>query len=434
MVRLGSDIGGIDLNPGETITVGDQVYELTEDGELRGVDSLRVEEAGVGLQTEPRADLKESYPKRQELVHIGQQISGFDDLTEWDEIEGTIEAETDIVYRGQQSARLSDPNYDHLAVQELDRPMDVSGLGWSIAYYPTETGDTHLMRVTLEDSDGNQTHYDESANSDFVDDWIRLDLSPSDYQDADDEFDPTDVVEIRIEGAWSRGDIIVDDLRTVPQPDKSYLILTFDDGFETHYTNVFPILAEYGWLATFFITSGWIGDSDKMAWEQVDEIYDAGHDVSNHSHTHPAYFELTKEEQREEIETCKRMLLERGYTRSAHYHNTPGGDWDANTLDLMDEYQMTSWEGGTAKAGTNPIPTEPRALRNKGGDDFSAAIDRVDFAAENNLLLSLLFHDITDTSGFREVMDRIKEHEERGDLEVISRTEYHNRDDINPYI
>jgi hypothetical protein len=47
MVRLGSDIGGIDLNPGETITVGDQVYELTEDGELRGVDSLRVEKAAI---------------------------------------------------------------------------------------------------------------------------------------------------------------------------------------------------------------------------------------------------------------------------------------------------------------------------------------------------------------------------------------------------
>jgi hypothetical protein len=51
MVRLGSDIGGIDLNPGETITVGDQVYELTEDGELRGVESLRVEDRHNGLIT-----------------------------------------------------------------------------------------------------------------------------------------------------------------------------------------------------------------------------------------------------------------------------------------------------------------------------------------------------------------------------------------------
>jgi hypothetical protein len=48
MVRLGSDIGGIDLNPGETITVGDQVYELTEDGELRGVESLHVEDRHNG--------------------------------------------------------------------------------------------------------------------------------------------------------------------------------------------------------------------------------------------------------------------------------------------------------------------------------------------------------------------------------------------------
>jgi uncharacterized Zn finger protein len=71
MVRLGSDIGGIDLQPGETITVGDTVYELTEDGELRGVESLHVEETRTDSMKVGDITIEESHDGRLEVFKEG---------------------------------------------------------------------------------------------------------------------------------------------------------------------------------------------------------------------------------------------------------------------------------------------------------------------------------------------------------------------------
>lgn len=65
---------------------------------------------------------------------------------------------------------------------------------------------------------------------------------------------------------------VVADLRAQqPVPDK-LVVLTFDDSVRSHYTIVRPILKEFGFGATFFITEGFEFQTDKenyMTWGRV---------------------------------------------------------------------------------------------------------------------------------------------------------------------
>jgi peptidoglycan/xylan/chitin deacetylase (PgdA/CDA1 family) len=47
------------------------------------------------------------------------------------------------------------------------------------------------------------------------------------------------------------------------------IIITFDDGYESNYTIVYPLLVKYRMAATFFLTTEWMETSDYMTWSEV---------------------------------------------------------------------------------------------------------------------------------------------------------------------
>ena len=66
------------------------------------------------------------------------------------------------------------------------------------------------------------------------------------------------------------------------------IILTFDDGYIDHYTNVSPVLKEYGFTGTFFIITERADDNNPtyMNWSQISEMARAGMSMESHSKTH----------------------------------------------------------------------------------------------------------------------------------------------------
>ncbi|MFB6259676.1 MAG: polysaccharide deacetylase family protein, partial [Thiohalorhabdaceae bacterium] len=65
--------------------------------------------------------------------------------------------------------------------------------------------------------------------------------------------------------------------------------LTFDDAYESVYTEVYPRLAERGWPFTVFVSTNYIdkGYGSHMDWDQLRELADNGADIGNHSRSHP---------------------------------------------------------------------------------------------------------------------------------------------------
>jgi peptidoglycan/xylan/chitin deacetylase (PgdA/CDA1 family) len=76
----------------------------------------------------------------------------------------------------------------------------------------------------------------------------------------------------------------------IPQGGGKRVIITFDDGFRDFYTTAFPILREFGFTATVFLPTQFIGSSspglrDKyhLSWQQVRTL--AGQQIEFGSHT-----------------------------------------------------------------------------------------------------------------------------------------------------
>ena len=72
---------------------------------------------------------------------------------------------------------------------------------------------------------------------------------------------------------------------------KNPIILTFDDGHEDIYRNVFPILQKYNMRATVFIVTNHIGMKDYLSWDFI-RLLQAGGFMDFESHT-MSYKDLT---------------------------------------------------------------------------------------------------------------------------------------------
>lgn len=80
---------------------------------------------------------------------------------------------------------------------------------------------------------------------------------------------------------------------------------TFDDGDEEHATLVAPELEKRGMRGTFWIIGSNVGTQDlkrpRVTWQQLKVMADAGHEISNHSWSHPKLVLMSEEEITAEI-------------------------------------------------------------------------------------------------------------------------------------
>jgi peptidoglycan/xylan/chitin deacetylase (PgdA/CDA1 family) len=98
-------------------------------------------------------------------------------------------------------------------------------------------------------------------------------------------------------------------------PDRP-VVLTFDDGYADFYHRAMPVLAQYGFTATLFVTTGWEQDPDMrrsapgrmLNRTQLTEVAAAGIELGAHTRSHPQLDQLPEPLVREELCTSKRWL------------------------------------------------------------------------------------------------------------------------------
>ena len=83
---------------------------------------------------------------------------------------------------------------------------------------------------------------------------------------------------------------------------------TFDDGLAEQYSLVAPQFEKRGFRGTFAINGSKINsdgglttDTTRMSWEQVKDLSDRGHEISNHGWKHKNFARFPLEEIREDI-------------------------------------------------------------------------------------------------------------------------------------
>ncbi len=168
--------------------------------------------------------------------------------------------------------------------------------------------------------------------------------------------------------------------RGEPVPRKS-VVLTIDDGFRSTHEVAFPILRKYGFHATVFLYSDFVGAPDAMTWPQMKEMESSGLvDIQPHSKTH-ANLTLRlagetdakyRERLRTEVDAPIRAIQERLAVPSTTYA-FPYGDVNEAVVDLLKRHGIRM--GVTVTPGGNGFFAYPFMLHRSmvfGGDSLDA--------------------------------------------------------------
>jgi len=191
-----------------------------------------------------------------------------------------------------------------------------------------------------------------------------------------------------------------------PVPDK-VVVLTFDDSVRSQFEVVRPILKQYGFGATFFITEGFEFQEDKqnyMTWDQIRQLHRDGFEIGNHTRDHVA---LTAENYKEQLGSIAARCREYGIPDPVSYAY-PGNTFTLEMLPWLAEHGIRfARRGGTPefeyKTGKGValepgldhpllIPTAGDARPDWVFDDFLRAV----LQAELGRISVLQFHGVPD--------------------------------------
>jgi peptidoglycan/xylan/chitin deacetylase (PgdA/CDA1 family) len=114
------------------------------------------------------------------------------------------------------------------------------------------------------------------------------------------------------------------------------VVLTFDDGYTSFYTNALPLLKKHGYSGTLFVITGSVGKPGFVTWDQVKESAKAGMEIGAHTVNHPDLSKSDVSRQSFELKESRR-LLEEQIRRPVRVFAYPAGQYSDRTLVLTRE-------------------------------------------------------------------------------------------------
>jgi peptidoglycan/xylan/chitin deacetylase (PgdA/CDA1 family) len=133
------------------------------------------------------------------------------------------------------------------------------------------------------------------------------------------------------------------------------VVITFDDGYIDFHRQAFPILSRYGFSATVFLPTAYIGNHslqfkgrDCLTWADVQELSNHGIAFGSHTVTHPQLRELSAPAIKEEIVSSKQTIEERlgrSVDSFAYPYAFPQSDAEFKTM-LSDSLRLAGYQNG----------------------------------------------------------------------------------------
>ena len=115
--------------------------------------------------------------------------------------------------------------------------------------------------------------------------------------------------------------------------DNEGVFLTFDDGPTPGVTEwILATLKRYDAKATFFVVGEWV---DKYP-DSVQQLHEAGHEIMNHSNSHPHMTELSIEKMKEEVNKCDEKIMAITGVKPTLFR-APYGDYNNAVVGAMRE-------------------------------------------------------------------------------------------------
>jgi peptidoglycan/xylan/chitin deacetylase (PgdA/CDA1 family) len=345
----------------------------------------------------------------------------FEDLSFWQpQAKVTLEADTETVYQGTQSARIA--GYSGSIVREFPVPMDLSNKDLSLAVKLDKPEPTNL-RIWLEDSNGNQTRLIQQLNQNHPDTWMRI--NPS-INSVDADMSSIESMLITLDGDGANKQYWVDDIRFHDKvAKKGQVMLSFDDIHASVYHLAFPIMEEHGLKGVLAVSPDVIGNDGRMTKDEIQELHDAGWEIASHSNDLQGLYGLRRSAQKKKIERAKRLIKENGWGDSTAFMY-PGGGCDQNTVELVRENHELGYLAfkGSEKGLSQSALMGPMFVNRSRPDTPEAVTNQLDVATAYKGMYNIYLHVIGDDSPhtkqeFRKTCEQIAKYRDEGKVEVV---------------
>lgn len=404
-----------------------------------GTEKVRLESSGGGA---------EYYVDDISVVDLGfvsEDIGNFEDITGWT-VTGTgasISADTTNKKVGSQALKITSVNaVSAYAISPSGKYYDFSSTNlFSCWLYIDDVSKLYQSGFTLFLIYTGSTDYFSYSvtGSNLRTGWNRIVFKRSDC--AVGNGNPSwvsPVTQIRIRTLSLSGQTVnmtVDDFR-IGRYERPKVIVTFDDGNATDYTEAFAYMQPLGLKGVCYVPGENVGATNQITLSQMQEMYSAGWDMGNHSYTHVDLTTLTEEEVKEEIRLDAEYLINNGMPRAAYMLAWPFSALNDTVMEWVRQAGIV-----VARTGANGINSHERQEKLKlyrGSvsstmtvGDLTAYVDTV---VERGGLLIYNFHDIrtveatTDVTQatFRAVMDYLKVKVNQGVLDVVTISEWYD--------
>ncbi len=180
-----------------------------------------------------------------------------------------------------------------------------------------------------------------------------------------------------------------------PLPDKAVL-LTFDDGYSSHYTHVYPLLKAFGYPAVFSLVTRWMSEArgaeveygldrktreDFLSWEQVRAMQASGL-AEFASHSHDLHRGINGNPQGNLLPAAvARRYSDSGYESTSEYLQRLRDDISLSLAIMQRETgtrpRVVTWPYGKYSRQTMEVAAELGATINLTLDEGIASLDRL---------------------------------------------------------
>lgn len=174
--------------------------------------------------------------------------------------------------------------------------------------------------------------------------------------------------------------------------------ITFDDGYADNYRNALPILRAHNAPATFFVTTGKIGDTKPFYWDLMTRQKDQGRpltkkelmrlsthplvEIGSHSMSHRRFSAISAADKKKEIARSKK-LLDGMVGKAMKGFSYPFGttrDYDSDTIDIVRssgyQYACANFAGSVTRF-SHPYALPRNIIRNWPKDVFIQKMERL---------------------------------------------------------
>lgn len=184
------------------------------------------------------------------------------------------------------------------------------------------------------------------------------------------------------------------------------IVFTFDDNRLSQRTIAFDILNKYGFNATAYINTGTINGSGDgytcMSTEQVQDLFDSGWDISNHTYDHSDLATLTYSQMYNEIYDNQTNIINSGWSRrnSERHFCYPFGSYNDTTIQVLTDLNVLTSIKSQGRTQSFYLDNKYNLVRNNMGMSTTLAsmISEVKSATYKGDICMFAFHDIVTTA------------------------------------